>query len=279
MAAQVDRAFVRLSEGLVHYRHAGGGLEGQPPLYMAHAGPGSSRGFTPLIAAFGQRRWTLAPDMLGNGDSDPPAREDTDIAYYADCVIRVMDALRIEQIDFYGSHTGAFIGMELARARPDRVRKLVLDGVMLLTTDEQAMMLQRYAPPMAPDDHGGHLAWAYQFARDMTLFYPYFLKDPEHRTGNGVTEPGLLHLFVVDVLKALTTYHCAYGAAFAYDAETALKAVSQPTLITCSERDPLHTQLPAAAALLPGASTRLHPRGATPADVAADVDQFLCSGR
>jgi len=46
----VDRAFVRLAEGLVHYRHAG---DGGVPLYMAHSGPGSSHGLAPLVAAFG----------------------------------------------------------------------------------------------------------------------------------------------------------------------------------------------------------------------------------
>jgi pimeloyl-ACP methyl ester carboxylesterase len=273
--ADVDRAFVRLAEGLVHYRHAGADKTGSVPLYLAHAGPGSSRGFGPLLSQFGESRWTIAPDMLGNGDSAAPDRDVTDIAYYADSVIRIIDALGIEQIDFYGSHTGALIGMELSRSHGGRIRKLVLDGVMLLPEQDRQKMLDRYAPAITPDDHGGYLLWAYQFCRDMTLFYPYFERDPEHRLPNGVTDPALLHLFVVDVLKALTTYHKAYGAAFAFEAEPALAAVSHPTLMTCSERDPLHTDLPIAARILPAAATHLHARTATPADVAAVALRFL----
>lgn len=273
--ADVDRAFVRLTEGLVHYRHAGSGMRDRTPLYLAHAGPGSSRGFTPLLEQFGESRWTIAPDMLGNGDSAAPDRAATDIAYYADSVVRILDALGIDTIDFYGSHTGALIGMELSRAHGDRIGKLVLDGVMLLPEDDRQKMLDLYAPEIAPDDHGGHLQWAYQFCRDMTLFYPYFERDPEHRLPNGVTPPAMLHPFVVDVLKALTTYHLAYRAAFAFEAEPALAAVRHPTLMSCSERDPLHTDLPRAAQILPAAETILYPRTTTPADVAARVMRFL----
>jgi pimeloyl-ACP methyl ester carboxylesterase len=275
MSAQIDRAFVRLAEGLVHYRHAGAELKSATPLYMAHAGPGCSRSLAPLLAEFGVGRWTIAPDMLGNGDSAPPAREDTDIAYYADCVVRVLDALGVEQVDFYGSHTGALIGMELARSHGDRLRRLVLDGVMLLEDDERVHMLARYAPKTAPDDHGGYLLWAYQFCRDMMLFYPYFERDAEHRLPAGVPDAETLHLFVLDVMKALSTYHCAYQAAFSYDAQTALQALRHSVLITCSERDPLHGQLSQASALLPSAPVHLHPLTAGPVQIAAVVDQFL----
>jgi pimeloyl-ACP methyl ester carboxylesterase len=274
MTVPVDRAFVRLTEGLVHYRHAGAGSPGVP-VYLAHAGPGSSRGFAPLLGEIGETRWAIAPDMLGNGDSAPPVREDTDIAYYADCVVRVMDALGIEQIDFYGSHTGAMIGMELSQHHGDRVRKMVLDGVMLLDAAGRDYMVTNYAPKIVPDEYGGHMTWAYQFCRDMMLFYPYFERDSEHRTTNGVPDPATLHLMVTDVIKALTTYHCAYGAAFSYDAETALAKVTHTTLLTCGLRDPLHVDLPRAAAILPTAENHLYPLGTMPAEVAARIAAFL----
>lgn len=273
--AVVERAFVRLSEGLVHYRFAGDASEGAVPLYMAHSGPGSSRGLAPLVGAFGASRRTIAPDMLGNGDSDPPARLDTDIAYYADCVVRVMDALGIEQTDFYGTHTGAIIGMELSAKYPDRIRKLVLDGVMILDAAGREEMLAHYAPEKAPDEYGGYLQWAYQFSRDMMLFYPYFKRDQAHWTGKGAPPPEFVHAMTVDVLKALTTYHCAYRAAFAYDVPAGLAAVRHPVLLACQSWDPLKDQLPQASALLPGADAVLHPPGAAPEQIAARVCAFL----
>jgi pimeloyl-ACP methyl ester carboxylesterase len=277
--AEIDRAFIRLSEGLVHYRHAGAGLSGQVPLYMVHGGPGSSRGLAPLVAELGERRWTIAPDMLGNGDSAAPATDDTDIAYYADCVIRIIDALDIAQVDFFGSHTGAMIGLELSRRHGDRVRRIVLDGVLLLAPGDRQRMVDLYAPEKIPDDHGGYLSWAYQFARDMALFFPHFDRDAAHRLPNGVAPSALLHLMVVDILKALTTYHRGYRAAFAYDAETALRAVRHPTLLTSSSRDALHVHLPVASGLLPAAAVHLHGDDAAQADVAAVIDAFLQGDR
>jgi pimeloyl-ACP methyl ester carboxylesterase len=279
MSVLVDRAFVRLAEGLVHYRHAGADRFGaEIPLYMAHAGPCSSRMLEPLVASLGATRRVIAPDMLGNGDSDPPSRPETDIAYYTNCVVRVLDALQIERIDFYGTHTGAIIGLELSASHPDRVRKLVLDGVMILDPSEREEMLREYAPAMVPDEHGGHLLWAHQFCRDMMLFYPYFKRDAEHWTGAGAPSPEFTHLMVVDVLKALTTYHCAYRAAFAYDVATGLAQARHPALLTCESWDPLRETLAHAAQLLPSAETMLHAPGATPEQIAARIGAFLDAG-
>jgi pimeloyl-ACP methyl ester carboxylesterase len=277
--ALVDRAFVRLAEGLVHYRHAGEARDGTIPLYMAHAGPGSSRGLEPLVGAFGASRRVIAPDMLGNGDSAPPARLDTDIAYYADCVVRLLDALGIEQVDFYGTHTGAIIAMELSAKHPDRIRKLVLDGVMTLDADGREEMVREYAPQMAPDEHGGYLQWAHQFCRDMMLFYPYFKRDGAHWTGRGAPSPEFMYPMVVDVLKALGTYHCAYRAAFAYDVPAGLAKVQHPAILACQSWDPLRHSLPDASALLPQAEVVLHPEGATPAQIAARIVAFLDGAR
>jgi len=53
----VDRAFVRIKEGLVHYRHSGTTNAGRPLLlYLMHAGPGSSESLAGLIGLLGGRR-------------------------------------------------------------------------------------------------------------------------------------------------------------------------------------------------------------------------------
>ncbi len=274
----IDRAFARLAEGLIHYRHAGEEKEGQPPVYLAHAGPGSSRGLEPLLAHLAQSRRGIAVDMPGNGDSAAPLNPPTDIPYYADMAARLMDALDIETVDFYGSHTGAFIGMELALRHPGRVRKLVLDGVMLLDESSRTDMLERYAPEVTPDDHGGYLSWAWHFVRDMGLFFPYYDRDPAHSMPTGVPSPDILHPMVVDVLKAIKTYHHAYRAAFAYKAEERLPLLDIPVLLTCSKRDPLYTDLIKAGEYVPGAPVVLRPMESTPADTAQLIDGFIEDG-
>jgi pimeloyl-ACP methyl ester carboxylesterase len=272
---QIDRAFLRLAEGLVHYRCAGRGEGEAPPLYMAHAGPGSSRGLAPLMPGLALRRFVIAPDMLGNGESDPPARPDTDIAYYADCVVRILDGLRIDRVDFYGSHTGAQIGCAFAAARPDRLRKLILDGVPLFPPELKVDLLAHYAPQVEPDDDGDYLGWAWQFCRNQALYFPHYRQTPETRLANPPPSPASLHGTVVDVLKSLSTYRLAYQAAFSQDVRAVLPQIGVPVLLMASERDPLHVYLHEAAALVSDGRTLLLPRASGAADKVEAIRRFL----
>jgi pimeloyl-ACP methyl ester carboxylesterase len=253
--AIVERAFIRLPSGRVHYRYADGPADAdRPPLYMAHAGPGCSRGLETLIAELGQTRHVIAPDMLGNGDSDPPRLRKTSIAFYADIVVETIDALGIERVDFYGDHTGAQIGIELAVAHPDRIGRLVLDGVPLFSTDLKQDLLANYAPVLAADDYGGHLAFVWGFIRDLTVHFPYYRTDPAYRLMKSPILPvEERHRLCVDVLKSLTTYHLAYNAAFSQDTAALLTRLTVPTLVMASDADPLGEYLETAAALAPGA--------------------------
>ena len=274
--ALVDRAFLRLAEGLVHYRHVGvPGGRGRTPLYLAHAGPGSSRAFEPLLPSLARQRFAFAPDMLGNGDSAPPASEAAEMQYYVDCAVRIMDSLGIDKVDFYGTHTGAQIGCQLAVVHPQRVRRLVLDGIPLFADDFRQRLLANYAPKMLPDDHGGHLSWAWNFVRDQSLFWPYFDRQPANRLANPVAAPAQLHLGVTDVLKALGTYHIAYRAAFMQDLRPLLPQLKCPVFIMASERDPLSVYLNDAAALVPNANKKLWLRSSTLTERVDAVNAFL----
>lgn len=275
-AGVVDRAFLRLAEGLVHYRHAGApGKRARTPLYLAHAGPGSSRAFEPLLPSLARQRFAFAPDMLGNGDSAPPASDTVEMQYYVDCAVRIMDTLGIDKADFYGVHTGAQIGVQLAVTHSQRVRRLVLDGIPLFTEDFRQRLLANYAPKVTPDDHGGHLSWAWNFVRDQSLFWPYFDRQPANRLANAVAAPAQLHLGVTDVLKALRTYHIAYRAAFLQDLRPLLPQLKCPVMIMASERDPLSMYLDDAAALVPNANKKLWLRSATLTERVDAVNAFL----
>ena len=272
----VDRGFLRLAEGLVHYRSVGRPQASDGvPIYLAHAGPGSSRAFESLLPQLCTRRFVFAPDMLGNGDSDPPAANAVDIGYYVDCAVRIMDALGIAVVDFYGSHTGAQIGCQLAVTHPQRVRRLVLDGIPLFSDVLRERLLAQYAPAMSPDAYGTHLPWAWNFVRDQSLYWPYFDRQPSARLGNDVLPTDSLHLAVTDVLKALRTYHIAYRAAFAQDLRPLLPKLRCPVLLMASERDPLHVYLDEAAALVPHAIKHLWSRTATPQQRISTLSEFL----
>ncbi|MBT5242385.1 MAG: alpha/beta hydrolase [Rhodospirillaceae bacterium] len=272
----VDRAFVRIEEGLVHYRHAGEGTtDGPLPLYMMHAGPGSSKGLTGLVAAFGETRRSIAPDTLGFGESVPPTPEEPDLIYYADSVVRIWDMLGLDKVDVYGGHTGANIGMEIAIAHPDRVRKLVFDGVALFDPALAADMLENYAPKIKPQANGEHFIWAWNFMRDMGLYFPYYMRDKEHYLGKEPWPTASLHSSVMEVMKALDHYYKGYNAVFRHKTHDRLPLVTVPTFCMAHEADPLHTSVEEAAALVPNSEHLVLPFNSGTQDKADAIIKYL----
>jgi pimeloyl-ACP methyl ester carboxylesterase len=272
----IDRAFLRLDEGLVHYRSAGLHQAGAAlPLYLAHGGPGSSLGMVPLMESLGSGRLLIAPDMLGNGDSAPPAYPQTTIGYYSDCVVRILDRLHIERVDFYGYHTGAQIACDLAVARPDRINRMILDGLPLFSDALKKRLLAEYAPVVLPDDDGAHLLWVWHFYRNQFRYFPHFMEQPENRLNNPMPPAASLHAGVVDVLKALSTYRIAYQAAFSQDVHGLLPKITAPVLLIAAERDPLNVYADEAASLLPHAITQRLARTEGAPEKAAAIRAFI----
>jgi len=214
MTILVDRHFLRLSDDrLLHYRAAGEVRADELPLILAHAGPGSSSGLVPLIKQLAEKRRVIAPDMPGNGDSEPLPMAEPHMTDYVDQMVEMLDRLAIAQVDFCGQHTGAHIGCELALHHPTRVRRLMLDGLALFEPELLARMVADYAPPVVPDEFGGHLAWAWHFVEGLFLHFPYNLRDPAHRLHHSAVPPAAARqALVVDLIKALPSYHLAYQA-------------------------------------------------------------------
>jgi pimeloyl-ACP methyl ester carboxylesterase len=206
-----------------------------------------------MIAALGTDRVVVAPDMMGNGDSDPPPFPPT-IAFYAECLVAVIDHLGLERVDLYGHHTGAQVVCEAAIAHPGRVRRLVLDGVGLFPPDLRAEFMVRYAPEIAPDPGGGHLRWLWEFNGQMTQHFPHYRRDDAHRIAGG--EPPPLAAWTTrtaEVLKVWSTYHLAYQAAFSHDLAARLALISSSTFVLAVANDPLESYAALAADLVAGA--------------------------
>jgi pimeloyl-ACP methyl ester carboxylesterase len=256
-AAPIRRRFVDVPGGQVHYREAGLGLG--RPLVLIHASPGSSLMLVPLLAALGRTRHVIAPDTAGNGDSAVALPDAPGIGVFAAHHLAALDALGITRFDLYGTHTGASIAAEIAIAAPGRVRRLILDGVGLYTPEEQAEMLARYAPEMKPDLHAQHLMWAWHFVRDTCVFWPWYHTDAAHRRPLGLPSAEVLHDKLVEVLKALTTYHKSYRAAFSNDKRTRFPLIRVPTLAACARTDMLARMFDDFAALIPHAARALTP--------------------
>jgi pimeloyl-ACP methyl ester carboxylesterase len=231
--AAIDRAFVRIEEGLVHLRQVAG-ADGVRPLCMLHLSPASSLSMEPLMRSLRELGFAapiIAPDTLGNGDSAPPAPAAPDIAYFAGSLARVLDQLGVETVDIFGSHTGGRIGCEFALAYPDRVGRLVIDGITEYSPEARAKFRTEYTPSIKPDAFGAQFNWAFNYSRNQYLFYPWFMQDAEHRLTRSVPPADVLHGAAMDILKALDTYHLAYTAAFNYPSQDRVAALACPTLL------------------------------------------------
>jgi pimeloyl-ACP methyl ester carboxylesterase len=66
-------------------------------------------------------------DTLGFGASVSPP-EPASIELFAEGVIELCAALGLASVDLAGHHTGGVVAVEVAAARPDLVRSLVLSG-------------------------------------------------------------------------------------------------------------------------------------------------------
>ncbi|MDO9526456.1 MAG: alpha/beta hydrolase [Gemmobacter sp.] len=266
--AAIRRGFVDLTHGQVHYRTVGTASD-RPTLVMIHQSPGSSKqleGVMAELAAAG--RHIVAPDTAGNGDSEPFGTPAPSIGDLAGVALQAIDILGLDRVDLYGSHTGASIAMEIAIAHPDRVRRLVIDGMGLYSADQQSEVMDRYAREILPDAEATHLMKVWHFCRDQHLFWPYYNRTAAGRLLGGVPDDDYLHDFVVEVLKAMRSYHQSYRAAFRHPKRARLPLIAVPTLASCSPSDMLYEYFAEVASLVPGADV---------ADLApwGDADQHI----
>lgn len=257
---EIKRGFADLPHGQMHYRQAGSGA----PLLMLHASPGSSRQLVSLISGFADQARVIAPDTPGNGDSVPLKDGEPTIAELAEAQLRFLDAVGLDQVDLYGSHTGAAIAAELAIIAPDRVRAVVLDGVSALTPEELEDILANYAFPFTPDREGAYLIRLFQFCRDQYFFFPWYNRTREGRRDGGLGTAADLHAWVTEVMKANETYHLNYRAAFKWPAWERLPLLKVPALLMAAQTDPLFGVTEQLASATPGGRFAALPRSDEP---------------
>ncbi|MCC6007375.1 MAG: alpha/beta hydrolase [Rhodobacteraceae bacterium] len=262
--ARIIRGFVDSGGYQVHFRRTGENGQGTP-LVLIHPSPGSSRQLEGLMGALATRGVAcLAPDTAGNGDSEPLAMPRPEIRDLADHAFAALDALIPGPFDLYGSHTGASIAMEIAIAQPQRVRRLVIEGMGLYAADLQSDILEHYAREIRPDLEATHLMKVWHFCRDQFLFWPYYNRTAAGRLPDGLPDAESLHDFTVEVLKAMRSYHLSYRAAFRHPKRERLPLLSVPTLAICSPSDMLYSFHEEVADLIPGASRATLPAWSDP---------------
>lgn len=236
------RGYLDLPWGQVHHRH--GGEAGRPTLLILHQSPLSSATYDAAIGALATRGIrSIAVDTPGFGMSDAPPRP-WSIPEYAEAVWQIADALGLDTVTLLGQHTGAIVGAEAALRQPQRVRKLILQGLPLYDDEERAEKKASYAPGYTPDRAGSHLRAIWD---RVYRLYPRITPDEADRQ-------------VAEYLMTGPDYATAYRAVFDHTLDTeALRAV--PTVLLHGCDDVVDRMTPVVTKALPGAPLILIPDG------------------
>lgn len=127
---RVRRGYFECRYGQLHVHNAippGGGFEEGTALLCLHGAGQTGRVFQRFLPLLGRDRSVYAPDIPGSGESDGPSR--ISVVDAAVALGDFLDTMRFRQIDVLGYQSGSFVAAELALARPQQVRRVVMVGV------------------------------------------------------------------------------------------------------------------------------------------------------
>jgi pimeloyl-ACP methyl ester carboxylesterase len=232
----VRRGFTDTRLGQVHFRVA------QPvsppgmstPLVLLHQTPLSGRMFTEFLPAIATDRAVYAPDTPGYGESDVPASKPS-FEQYAEALGDFVGSIG-GPVDLLGYHTGAGLAAELALRHPDRVRRVILVSVPLLSDEQKARFSQPSATiPMRED--GSHLVEMWKSTMSV--------RPPQQ----SLEEAARL---VAEKQRSVVNTEWALASLAGYPLDARLKELKQPVLIV-RPKDGLWEQTAQAAKLVPSA--------------------------
>lgn len=112
---------IKIDGDRVAYRVAGHG----PVLLLVHGMAGSSLTWSHVMPALAERFTVLAPDLLGQGESDKP-RGEYSLGAHANTLRDLLDALGYERVTVIGQSLGGGVAMQFAYQFPERCERLVL---------------------------------------------------------------------------------------------------------------------------------------------------------
>ena len=115
----------------IHYLDEG--PSGAEPILLLHGEPTWSylyRKMIPVLTAAGYR--CIAPDLIGFGRSDKPAKMETHTyKLHVDAIAALVEALDLERITMFGQDWGGLIGLRLVAENPGRFARIVVSNTGL----------------------------------------------------------------------------------------------------------------------------------------------------
>jgi pimeloyl-ACP methyl ester carboxylesterase len=95
-------------------------------------------------------------DLPGFYRSDIPPRQYS-VEDYVKAILDVMDEIGSDRLNLVGDHTGSLLALVLASNHPDRVNKLVLDGLPYWNKEQGKALWEKFFLPMFTDKASYHL--------------------------------------------------------------------------------------------------------------------------
>ena len=227
----MKRAYADIPEGQIFYRTEGSG----EPVLLLHAGVTSSGEYIKVIPFLSKNYRVIAPDFLGNGDSDP-APFAYDIIDHARTMVHLMDILGIKKAAVVGQHVGGKIGLEMAVTWPERVSKLVLSSPNYPEAEDEKSVKDppNFMGRVEIKADGSHLMeW---WRRSALWGHPL----------------DITHDRAVEYVKAGPRGEEIHWAGGAYDPRPRLPLVKCPTLVFSATHDPFCGMAETVHKLTPG---------------------------
>jgi pimeloyl-ACP methyl ester carboxylesterase len=211
----VHRGYANTPAGQIHYAESGSGI----PLLMLSATPRTHRSFLPLMALLSPYCRALAVDIL------------------AKCIIDFLNALEIPRINLFGLHTGNKLAAAMAARFPERVEKLILAGQshsivpeIDIRNESLQPWFKKYRTDFEPHADGTHLVreWLGSLINLQEIWWPAKLV-----AGRSVNAIDIKNAEARAIDFALGWRSCVpvYEAIFAFDLESAYRAITHSTLV------------------------------------------------
>jgi pimeloyl-ACP methyl ester carboxylesterase len=224
----LERKFITLSHGNLHYRIGG---NGKTAIILLHASPRTSEMMVSFANLLTDTFTVIAPDTPGYGLSDGLSQEPESLKDYVFFIKELMQQLGYQRFMIYGTATGAQLGICYANQYPEDVIHLFADNAAHFTDEEKDDILKFYFPDISPKDDGSHLETIWKMAQNMSQFFPWFQENEEYRIGANAPSAEILNTLMVEYLNAGANYWWAYKAAFEHEKASNVQKLSIPTTI------------------------------------------------
>ena len=208
------------------------------PILLIHDIPGSSKLLEKLMHDLGKNREVIAPDLPGHGDSSCIETNQHSVAKYALHLNKLLEKLKIDKINIFGSNGGASVATELTHQTSIKVNSLMLQSPITFSEENLNQLASKWIPKIELSPNGYHLNIVWHHIRDQQLFFPWHKKTLKN---SRFIEPEIsiedLHNKLVECIKQIESYEPAWKALFSYPLQKMLASLKIPIWIGGKESD------------------------------------------